>query len=177
MKFSEENDICNEIIRYGKDIINSEVFRKTAAQKHHVNSTVFEHTINVCVVALRLCRQLKRRGINVSEKDVIQAALCHDLGMIDRESRYKHLRDTWRSHPEESAKTARELIPDLSPEAEEMIRSHMWPLSGNLPRTQESMILCIADKYASMADWSSWLTRQRFADRIKKQLEEKATSS
>jgi hypothetical protein len=33
------------------------------------------------------------------------------------------------------------------------------------------MLLCIADKYASMADWKSWLTKHRFASRIKEELD------
>ena len=47
----------------------------------------------------------------------------------------------------------------------------MWPLAGSAPRSNAAMLLCIADKYASMADWSSWLTKQKFASRIKKLLE------
>ncbi len=172
MDKSEENEICGAIIKYGKDVLNSSVFRQAASQAHHVHGTVLDHTLNVCVVSLRLCRQLKNRGIKVNEKDLVQAALCHDLGMVGRDSKYKDNLNSWEAHPAESARIARSLIPDLSEEAEEIIRSHMWPLAGSLPASNEGMLLCIADKYASMADWKSWVTRHRFAPRIKKRLEE-----
>ena len=165
------NEICSIILKYGSDVLKSEVFRKSVTQTHHVYGTVFDHTINVCIVSIRLCRQLKSRGIRVNEKDLIQAALCHDLGMVSRESKYKGKTDSWKSHPKESARIARELIPDLSPEAEEMILSHMWPVAGPPPRTNEGMLLCMADKYASMADWKTWLTKHRFASRIREQMD------
>ena len=168
----EENEICDAILDYGKDILTSDVFQKTVSETHHVHGLVFQHTINVCVVALRLCRQLKNRGINVNEKDLIQAALCHDLGMVGRESKYKAKLDSWKEHPKESARIARELVPDLSPEAEEMIMSHMWPLAGSPPHSNEAMLLCIADKYASMAEWKSYLSKHKFTMRIKSYLDE-----
>ena len=64
------------------------------------------------------------------------------------------------------------LVPDLSPEAEEMILSHMWPVGGPLPASKEAILLSMADKYASMADWQSWLTNKKFAKQIKDRLEE-----
>jgi len=170
----KEDDICKTILAYGKEILDSDVFRKAASQTHHIRGTVQEHTINVCIISLWLCRQLKSRGIRVNEKDLVQAALCHDLGMVGREDKYEDTVGSWREHPKESARIAGELLPDLSEEAKEIIHSHMWPLSGSPPRSNEAMILCIADKYASMADWKTYLTKHRFASRIKARLDEAA---
>ena len=170
-KTSDGNDTCSIILRYGREILNSDVFRQSASQTHHLHGTVFDHTINVCIVSVWLCRQLTNQGVRVNEKDLIQAALCHDMGMISRDTKYKGRRDSWKNHPKESARNARELIPDLSLDAKEMILSHMWPVTGPPPRSNEGMILCMADKYASMADWKTWLTKHRFASRIKEQLE------
>ena len=166
-KQSEEEAICQDIIQYGKEILTSDVFRQTACQTHHLQSTVMEHTMNVCIIAVKLCREKMRKGAQLNEKDLIQAALCHDLGMIGREKKYRHVVDTWMSHPAESAKIARKIVPDLSPDAEQMILSHMWPLSGRPPRSREGRLLCRADKYASMADWQYMILKGRYADRIK----------
>ena len=171
MTFEEKREIFNDIILYGKDILNSEVFRGTLSQTHHLRGTVFEHTINVCVVSLRLCYQLTERGIPVNKRDLIRAALCHDLGMVDRDTKYKDRIDSWRSHPKESAQIARRIFPDLSAEAEDMILSHMWPVAGQPPRTNEGMLLCMADKYASMAEWKNWLSESKYAARILEQLD------
>ena len=53
-ELSEEAAICRDIIRYGKEILLSDIFRKTAVQRHHVQSTVMEHTMNVCIIAVKL---------------------------------------------------------------------------------------------------------------------------
>lgn len=171
MDWLEGIDVVGLIMQYGRNVLNSEIFKRAAERKHHLHGTVLDHTINVCVVSIWLCHQLKSRGIDVKEKDLIQAALCHDLGMVDQEGKYKGRLDSWKSHSEESVKIAHELIPDLSEAAEDMIRSHMWPVAGSAPRSNEAMMLCIADKYASMADWKQWLTKHKFASHIKDQLE------
>lgn len=168
----EEKEVCRAILQHGKDILKSDIFKETAFETHHLHGTVLEHTLNVCIVCMWLCRQLKNRGAKINEKDLIQAALCHDLGMVGRESKYKDRLNSWGDHPKESMRIAKELVPDLSEEAADMILNHMWPISGSMPRSNEAMILCIADKYASMADWATWLTRQRFAAHIKEQLDE-----
>ena len=166
-----EHDICSDILYYGKDILTSDIFREAVSETHHLHGTVFEHTINVCVISVRLAYQLIDRDISVNKKDLIQAALCHDLGLVDRERKYKNRINSWKNHPKESAQIARELIPDLSMEAEEMILSHMWPVAGPPPHTNEGMLLCMADKYATMAEWKSWLTDSKYASHIRDLLE------
>ena len=171
-KLAEGDAICQDIIRYGKEILTSDIFRKTATQPHHMQSTVMEHTMNVCIIAVKLCRERMRKGAQLNEKDLVQAALCHDLGMVGREEKYKHVIDTWLNHPKESAKIAKKIVSDLSPNAEQMIRCHMWPLSNLSPQSEEGKLLCLADKYASMADWQYMIVKGRYEDRIKSKIDE-----
>ena len=166
-----EYDICIDILTYGRDILTTDIFHEAISETHHLHGTVFEHTINVCVICMRLCYQLLDRNITVNKKDLVQAALCHDLGMVGRNSKYKNRRSSWKNHPKESAEIARELVPDLSKEAEEMILSHMWPLAGLPPHTNEGMLLCMADKYATMSEWKNWLKDSKYAMRIREQIE------
>ena len=170
-KSSEESSILSDILLYGSEILNSDVFREAAREKHHFHGTVADHAINVCVVSLRLANQLISQGTSVCKKDLVRAALCHDLGLVSRRSKYEDSLEAWKKHPGDSAKIAKELLPDLSPEAEKMILSHMWPVGGPVPSSNEGLLLCMADKYGSMADWKTWMTRKRFAQRIKEKLE------
>ena len=166
------DEACRAIFLYGKNILDSKVFQEAVSETHHLHGTVFKHTITVSLVSLWLSRQLKNQGIEVKEKDLIQAALCHDLGMVGRDSKYKDRVDSWKAHPRESARIARELVPDLSSDAEKMILSHMWPVAGPAPTSNEAMILCMADKYASMEEWRSWISENRLVAVFKEQLEE-----
>ena len=108
-----------------------------------------------------------RRGVLLNEKDLVQAALCHDLGMVGRENKYKNTLETCKRHPIDSAEIAKEIVPDLSPNAEQMIRSHMWPLSSIAPQSREGRLLCKADKFASMADWQYVISNGHYEEQIK----------
>ena len=152
-ELSEEAAICRDIVKYGKEILLSDIFRKTAVQRHHVQSTVMEHTMNVCIIAVKLCRDQMRKGVLLNEKDLVQAALCHDLGMVGRENKYKNALETCKRHPIDSAEIAKDIVPDLSPNAEQMILSHMWPLSTLAPQ--------------SRADWQYVISNGHYEEKIK----------
>ena len=169
-KRAEEAVICRDILRYGRDILQSDVFRKAEGETHHLHGSVSDHTLNVCIICVRLCHYLEKRNVRIRKQDLIRAALCHDLGMVDRKHRYKDRKSAWKNHPKESVKTAHTLIPDMDPFTEEMIRTHMWPVAGSLPHTKEDRLLNAADKLASMADWASWLAGKPYASRIKRKI-------
>ena len=162
--------ITRDILHYGGSILRSEAFQNASGETHHLRGSVADHTLTVCILAARICRALQKRGITVNEKDLIQAALCHDLGMIGRDTAYKNRTDSWRSHPKKSASVARDLVPDLSTNAESMITTHMWPVSGPRPRSREAAILNIADKWASAADWVYFLTGKQVGAGIRENL-------
>lgn len=167
-----EEEVIDSIRCYGEPVLRSEAFRRTGDETHHLHSSLRDHTLNVCITSARISRFLQEMGIRVNDKTLIQAALCHDLGMVDRQSKYKSRTASWRNHPEESVKVARTIIPDLTPAAEEMIRTHMWPVAGIHPRSREEVILNISDKYASFIDWVSWLVGKKYEARIKERLSE-----
>lgn len=162
--------ISRDIRHYGENILQSEAFQNAFHETHHMRGSVADHTLTVCILAARICRAMQQHGFSVNEKDLIQAALCHDLGMIGRNTAYKNRTDSWRSHPKKSASVARDLVPDLSTNAESMIHTHMWPVSGPHPRSREAAILNIADKWASAADWVYFLTGKQVGAGIRKDL-------
>ncbi len=156
-KNTKNQIIQKKIQRYGSAILHSESFDRAAHQRHHICGTVSEHTLTVCTIGLRIARLLNKAGFNVNEKDLVEGSLCHDLGMIGRDEKYNKQTKAWKMHPKESLKAAREIVPDLSQNAETMILSHMWPIGGPRPRSREAVILNIADKLGSLADWKNFL--------------------
>ena len=171
-KIMRDSKISRDIRHYGKDILQSEEFHQASLEPHHLHGTVSEHTLNVCIIATRICRILEKNGRSVNEKDVIQAALCHDLGMLGRDKQYKNRTDSWKQHPEISVDVARDLVPDLSQNAEEMISTHMWPVSGPPPHSREAAILNIADKCASAADWIYFITGKQIGTNVRENLKQ-----
>ncbi|MBR0397217.1 MAG: HD domain-containing protein [Eubacterium sp.] len=166
----KEQKICRDIRRHGQDILRSELFQKAGNETHHLRSSVSDHSLYVSITGVRICHFLKHFGIRMNEKDLIQASLCHDLGMVGREDKYKTRRTAWRAHADESARLAKTVVPDINDTVKSMISTHMWPASGKRPETKEGAILTIADKYASIADWAGVITKHRYKDKIKQEI-------
>ena len=97
----------NEEIRrlleeYGEEILESEEFQKAYRQKHHKIMTVADHSLGVAIISLRICRLLEKMHINVHEKELIISALCHDLGILGRDEKYKNDLECCSRHPKDS---------------------------------------------------------------------------
>ncbi len=149
----QRKKIDSEIEYYGRDILNSEMMRKAFDQTHHLRSTVGEHTMRVTRAGVKLCHALEKLHIPVDVEAVVVASLCHDLGILDRDSKYSSTAECYKNHAEESVMIAKEMIPDLPEKAEEIIRRHMWPLHiGRVPNSVEAIVVTAADKYTSVVD-------------------------
>ena len=132
-------------------IVSTPRFQKSLSQRHHRDTTLGLHTLEVKKAAVKICEALNKVGIKTDENVVTAAALCHDLGMVGRDELYKNDVECWTKHSGDSVEAARELIPDMDEKTEKAIRSHMWPLSSEIPTSREGWILVAADKYASTA--------------------------
>ena len=144
--------IAADISAYGKEVIDSELFRKAFAQKHHTNTTVGEHTLNVTAAALRMCYALEKTGLRLDKRAVTIGALCHDLGIIGRYEKFENNRICCRLLPIDSVRISRKLVPEIDHKTEEIIRCHMWPLNGWMPTSAEGYLITVADKYSSIRE-------------------------
>ena len=171
MKQIRDERISRDVLRCGSDILYSEQFKKAAYETHHLQSSVYDHSITVCITSVQICLFLQKLGFRINEKDLIHASLCHDLGMIGRRKKFRKRTDAWQRHANDSASIAHKLIPDLSENADSMIKTHMWPVSSSHPRSREAFILNAAEKYSSIADWVFFLTGKRSGEKIRKELE------
>ncbi len=131
-------------------IIGSDVFKKCMNQMHHKHTTVGSHMIEVKDSAMAMCRAMQGMGFAVDDKSVLVAALCHDLGMADRDLIFSNNYQCWREHPKLSVLATKKLINDLDKKTEQAISNHMWPLSAHMPQSREAWIVMLADKYVSI---------------------------
>ena len=142
------------IERHGRDILDSEEFRRALLQTHHHKTTVGEHSIRTAGMGLKIVDSLKKSGIKVDEHKVVRIALLHDLGMLGRKKRYRNDFECGYKHPGNSAETAKKIWKDIDLGSIKAIKSHMWPLSLNVPSSREAFVLCLADKLASIKEIS-----------------------
>lgn len=145
--------IRKELDAYGSDVLESDEMQRAFEQTHHQKSTVAEHTIRVAMSSVMICYALRKLHISTNIPAVVVGSLCHDLGIIGRDEKYSSERECHREHPKDSVAVAKELIEDLPEGTEQIIERHMWPIGDSkAPRTLESAVVSVADKYTAVKD-------------------------
>ncbi|MCR5626110.1 MAG: HD domain-containing protein [Lachnospiraceae bacterium] len=135
-----------EIQEYGKDILESEIFKKALKTPHHLGTTTIgSHSLSVAERCLRVAD--KYPGLKLDRRMMVRAALCHDLGLTDR-PHCNTMGVLAFSHPVYSVILAKEFNLNLTKEEERMISRHMFPLS-RIPDTMENWVLVYSDKYCA----------------------------
>ena len=142
----------NALLYYGIDIMETSEFQRAFLQEHHFTTTVAEHSINVAVISLMICAVLNKLHVKFSTEAVVQAALCHDLGIIGREDKFRNDFECCFQHPLDSVEVTRELLPDCDEKTLKAIETHMWPVRPGCPKSVEGFIITTADKYAAIME-------------------------
>ncbi len=142
-----------ELERYGGDVLRSDLMRKAFKQKHHMRTTVGEHTMRVTRASIKIGHALQKLHVPVDMSSVVVGSLCHDLGIIGRDEKYSSNYECYRKHPDDSVEAAEKLLGKLPEKTRDVIRCHMWPIpQTKMPRSIEGFIVSAADKYSSAAD-------------------------
>lgn len=124
--------------------------RSHIQKKHfqHGSTTVFEHSVNVAMISLKISKKLR---IRVDKNELIRGALLHDYFLYDWHNKDKS--HSWHGfrHSNTALKNAREDF-NLSRTEENIISRHMFPLTLRPPMCKEAWIVCIADKYCALRE-------------------------
>ena len=86
--------------------------------------------MRVVAASVWICYLLKKIHVHTDSESVVKGALCHDLGILDRDEKFDNNKECYREHPVESVEVAKKLLPDLSEKSVEIIRTHMWPVTS-----------------------------------------------
>jgi len=147
----ERTKTQEDAFRYGEEVVNTDIFREAMMQTHHNKTTVGEHSANVAVTALLLCRRFNR-VIHPDERRLVLAAFSHDLGIVGRHEKYAGNLETYFRHPKDSARIAMDLLPGMNMKFYRSISRHMFPLTPVPPTSWEGIIISAADKWVSIKD-------------------------
>ena len=148
-----EDGLRNDLMRMGGDIIDSERFAKARNVPHHSKeSSIAVHSLETARYALLLARWLNRHGAEVSEEDVVRAALLHDIGMTEDEVFSSPSSVKAHTHPVEGARIAREEFGANEVQTDAILH-HMFPACTLVPpHNTVGWILTTADKICSAND-------------------------
>ena len=118
------------------------------AYRQHGRCSVYDHSLDVASLALRLSRRLH---LKTDESALIRGALLHDYFLYDW-----HVRQPGRPlhgfyHPKAALHNARQDY-QLNRKEEDIIRRHMFPLTPVPPRTLEGLLVCLADKICAVRE-------------------------
>ena len=112
----------------------------------HETSNSLKHSIHVAKVSFALA---ERMHVRIDEQVLATGAILHDYYLYDIDesgfSDYKH----GTKHPQTALDNAMKEF-QLSPKEQNIIRSHMWPLTlFHVPKSKEAWIVSLADKYCA----------------------------
>ncbi len=133
--------------------INNKKVMKLKDIPHH-DSNRLNHSLKVSYYSYKICKKLNLNYISAAK-----AGILHDL-FFTRSINYSKAKDKIKlyanMHPEMALENAKK-VTDLTPLEENIIISHMWPLSKYLPKYKESFILGSVDAVISTKEFASKL--------------------
>ena len=114
----------------------------------HGRTSVYEHSLNVAHMALRLARRLPFR---IDEDALVRGALLHDYFLYDW-----HIPEPGRPlhgfyHPKAALQNAARDF-RLTHRERDIIRHHMFPLTLRPPTTIEGILVCLSDKLCALKE-------------------------
>ena len=119
----------------------------------HKGTPTFVHCRNVAVYSFHLAEKL---GWKIDEISLAKGAMLHDYYLYtvaDRQretglSDFRH----GRTHPRLALDNAKAVF-YLTQKEQNMIRSHMWPLTlFHMPMSKEAWLISMADKYCAVRE-------------------------
>lgn len=155
-------EIRRQVFSYGADIIKSDRFKKAKRVQHHINYNVAVHSVEVAMYALLIVRCLKKHHLakRLDERDLVRAALLHDIGMTNDAVHGSPSYKKAFSHPREGFRIARDEF-HLNKAQLKAIKYHMWPVGIIPPSNVIGWILTTADNMSSFNEGMSML-RNKF---------------
>lgn len=144
----QEYDEFKEIV---VKVTKSDSFKKMKEIKQHRYSNCYEHSVNVATKCFIYAKKMK---LKIDLASLVRGALLHDFYLYDwRKNKKEHLNHSY-VHPRIALINARKEFGDLNRIEEDIILSHMWPITFfRFPKYKESYLVCFSDKICAMKEF------------------------
>ena len=136
-----------EFLDIANDILYSKEYQKLKGEIHHGTSR-YEHSIRVAKKTF-----LRSKKLGLDYKKATRAALLHDFFSAS-DITTKWLKIAYE-HPQKAYKNACKYY-SLSDKESNIIRSHMFPLSKEFPKSREAWIVTLADKKTAIYEYGKY---------------------
>lgn len=136
---------------YIDDIIDTPEIAKLKTITHHINTTRFQHCLNVSYYSYKLCRMF-----HLDARSAARAGLLHDLFYYDRKKYNAGKSKGQPSHSKHHSDIAvhnAERLTAINPMERDIIAKHMFPMTLSLPKYKETYIITFVDKYCAILEF------------------------
>lgn len=125
-----------------EDILNNDKFKSLSRELHHGISR-YEHSLRVAKYSYNVATILHMKDY----KEITRAALLHDFYDdvdLGNDTSFQRL----YTHPHMAMVNAKKYF-ELNETQENIIESHMFPMSKTLPKSKEAILVSLMDKSAA----------------------------
>lgn len=153
-----------EIVEYyGKDILTSPGMQSEKKFIQHGVFSVYDHSVKVARVCVGIANFFHLKTDN---RALVRGALLHDYFLYDWHLTSPENGLHGFTHAACALENAKKDFV-LSKKEENMILAHMFPLNLTLPKSRESVILCISDKICATYETLHGFYKKIFGKRRK----------
>lgn len=141
------NKIYNDkaFMNIASPILNHQEFLKTKSIVHHGN-TRYNHSVRVAYVAYKLSKYL---GCDV--KSTVRGGALHDFFLVRDDKNILASTKMLIEHPTIAKNNAIKYF-GVSDKEQNIIESHMFPVSSVVPKSKEAWLVTLSDKIVSMLE-------------------------
>ena len=146
------NEHISDVSYYNiiRDILTNEEFNKTKEIRHHGYNR-YDHCIRVSYYSYKIAKLLKLDYISAA-----RAGLLHDFFLEkNNEAKLGKKIKTLLAHPKKAAELSKKYF-DINEKEQNIIESHMFPVSLQVPRYLESWIVDAIDDLIAVNE--AWRT-------------------
>lgn len=134
-----------------EDIIDDVNFKMTKRVYHHRDS-VYEHSLRVSYLSYKLAQKLNLDYVSAARGGLLHDFFLYDWRKEGKLRRKKFFEKHGFTHARISLKNAEKHF-NINDKERDIILKHMFPLNITPPRTAESWLVMLVDKYVAARDY------------------------
>ncbi|MDD3339273.1 MAG: phosphohydrolase [Lachnospiraceae bacterium] len=145
----KEQEADREFYECIKDMLQHPYVQRMKNYIHHSSTDCYRHCVHVAYYNYRICR-----FFHLDARAAARAGMVHDLFLYDWRLHQAKTGDKFHAmtHPGTAIYNAKKYF-DITPEEEDIMKKHMWPMTVIPPTTAEGVIMTFTDKFCGFCEF------------------------